>query len=59
MAQQFKLQHGDEFAFVCNHLPKALSDETIVLGLWLLGCWVARLGFTANAFEDIDLYPQP
>jgi hypothetical protein len=35
-----------------------LSEETNLLGLWWLGCWVARLGFTAIALEDRDLYPQ-
>lgn len=38
--------------------PMALSEETSVLALWLLGCWVARLGFTANALEYSDLCPQ-
>jgi hypothetical protein len=39
-------------------VPAVLSEETSLLGLWLLGCWVARLGFTAVALEDSNLCPQ-
>ncbi len=34
---------------------RVLSEETSLLGLRSLGCWVARLGFTANALDDKDL----
>jgi 5-methylcytosine-specific restriction enzyme A len=39
-------------------MREVLSEETSLLGLWSLGCRVARIGSTVIALEDSNLCPQ-